>query len=34
MDALNNPQAAYPITRKDLEECAQRVIDLVRKLVG
>lgn len=34
MDALNNPQAAYPITRKDLEECAQRVIDLVRKLMG
>ncbi len=34
MDALHNPQAAYPITRKDLEECAQRVIDLVKKLVG
>ena len=34
MDALYNPQAAYPITRKDLEECAQRVTDLVKKLVG
>ena len=33
-DALHNPQATYPITRNDLEECAQRVIDLVKKLVG
>lgn len=33
MEALRNPQAAYPITRKDLEACAQRIVYMVRKLV-
>ena len=31
--ALDNPSAAYPITRQDLLECAQRIIYMVKKLV-
>ena len=34
MEALRNPQAAYPITRKDLEACAQRIVYMVRKLAS
>lgn len=32
LDALNNPQAAYPISRNDLEKCAARMIELAWKL--
>ena len=28
MNALNNSDAAYPITRSDLEKCAARMIAL------
>ena len=31
--ALDNPSAAYPITRQDLLECDQRIIYMVKKLV-
>lgn len=31
--ALDDPSAAYPITRQDLLECAQRIIYMVKKLV-
>lgn len=32
--ALDNPQAPYPITREDLETCAARIVQMVRKLAG
>ena len=32
MNALNNPDAHYPITRAQLEKCASRLIDLARLL--
>lgn len=34
MNALNNPDAAYPITRTDLEKCAARMIELAWRLGG
>ena len=32
MNALNNPDARYPVTRAQLEKCAARLIDLARLL--
>ena len=32
LNALDNPDAAYPITRADLEKCAARMIDLAKRL--
>ena len=32
MNALNNSEARYPITRAHLEKCAARLIDLARLL--
>ena len=34
LNALNNPDAAYPITRADLEKCAARMIALAWRLGG
>ncbi len=34
MDARNDPNAPYPITRADLEKCAARMIELAWKLRG
>ena len=34
LNALNNPEAAYPIVRADLEKCAARMIVLSRFLTG
>jgi len=33
MNALENPDAKYPITREDLVDCAQRIIQIVQDLV-
>ena len=32
LNALDNPEATYPITRADLEKCAARMIDLAKRL--
>lgn len=32
LNALDNPDATYPITRADLEKCAARMIDLAKRL--
>lgn len=34
LNALDNPEATYPITREDLEKCAARMIELAWKLGG
>ncbi len=33
MNALNNPDSAYPITHEDLVECAQRIVQTAKNLV-
>ena len=33
MNALKNPDAKYPLTREELVDCAQRIIQIVQDLV-
>lgn len=32
LDAVDNAQAAYPLTKADLQNCAVRTLELVKKL--